>query len=62
MRVQYLIEDHLNKRTAIHANKSTLVARGANTQLGSGCVSAPLATNVDLWNPITYSVYAFAKT
>ena len=29
-----------------------LVARGADTQLGSSCVSAPLATNVDLWNPI----------
>ena len=29
-------------------HKSTLVARGADTQLGSSCVSAPLATNVDL--------------
>ena len=52
MRVQQLIEDDLNKRSAKHANKSTLVARGADTQLGSSCVSAPLATNVDLWNPI----------
>ena len=32
--------------------KSTLVARGADTQLWYSCVSAPLATNVDLWNPI----------
>ena len=30
-------------------HKSTLVARGANTQLGPSCVSAPLATNVDLF-------------
>ena len=46
--------DDLNKRSAKHANKSTLVARGADTQLGSSCValSVPLATNVDLWNPI----------
>ena len=43
MRVQKLID--LNKRSAKHA-------RGADTQLGSSCVSAPLATNVDLWNPI----------
>ena len=54
MRVQQLIDDDLNKRSAKHANKSTLVARGADTQLGSSCVSAPLATNVDLWNPITF--------
>ena len=45
-------KDDLNKRSAKHANKSTLVARGADTQLGSSCVSAPLATNVDLGNPI----------
>ena len=31
MRVQQLIEDDLNKRSAKHANKSTLVARGADT-------------------------------
>ena len=29
-------------------HKSTLVARGANTQLDSSCLSAPLTTNVDL--------------
>ena len=52
MRVQSLIEDDLNRGSAKHANKSTLVARGADTQLGPNCVSAPLATNVDLWNPI----------
>ena len=46
------IEDDLNKRSAKHANKSTLVARGADTHLGSNCVLAPLGTNVDLWNPI----------
>ena len=46
------IEGDLNKRSAKHANKSTLVAGGADTQLGSSCVLAPLATNVDLWKPI----------
>ena len=30
-------------------HKSTLVARGANTQLDPNCVSAPPATNVDLF-------------
>ena len=35
MRVQQLIEDDLNKCSAKQANKSTLVARGADTQLGS---------------------------
>ena len=35
-----------------HADNSTLVARGADTQLDPNCVSAPLATNVDFWNPI----------
>ena len=30
-------------------HKSTLVARGANTQLDPSCVSAPPATNVDLF-------------
>ena len=48
---QWLIEDDLNKRSAKHTNKSKLVARGADTQLGSRCVLTPLATNVDLWNP-----------
>ena len=28
------------------------IGGGADTQLGSICISAPLATNVDLWNPI----------
>ena len=40
MRVQQLIGDDLNKRSAKHANKSTLVARGADTQLGYSCVSS----------------------
>ena len=35
MRVQQLIEDDLNKCSAKHVNKSTLVARGADTQLDS---------------------------
>ena len=52
MRVQQLIEDDLNNRSAKQANKSTLVARGTDIQLGSSCVSAPLTTNVDLWKPI----------
>ena len=30
-------------------HKSTFIARGANTQLDSSCVSAPPATNVDLF-------------
>ena len=42
-------KDDLNKRSAKYANKSTLVARGANTQLDPSCVSAPPATNVDLF-------------
>ena len=50
MRV-HLIEDDLNKRSAKHVNKSTLVAIGADTQLDHSCVSA---INVDLWNPIGY--------
>ena len=44
MPIQQLIEDDLSKRSAKHANK-----------LGSSWVSAPLATNVDLWNPIVTS-------
>ena len=47
MRVKQLFEDGLNKRPAKQANKSTLVARGADTQLRYICVSAPLATNLD---------------
>ena len=30
-------------------HKSSLVARGANTQIDPSCVSAPLATKVDLF-------------
>ena len=30
---QWLIEDDLNKRSAKHTNKSTLVARGADTHI-----------------------------
>ena len=41
-----------NMRSAKHTNKSTLVARGADTQVGSSCILAPLATNVDFWNLI----------
>jgi len=40
MRPQQLIEIHLNKRCAKQANKSTLVAGGAKTQLGSQRISA----------------------
>ena len=36
MRV-HLIKDDLNKRSAKHANTSTLVARGADTQLDHSC-------------------------
>ena len=39
MRVQQLIEDDLNKRSVKHASKSTLVARGADTQLEFSCVA-----------------------
>ena len=35
--------------TTMGFHKSTLVARGANTQLDPSCVSAPPATNVDLF-------------
>ena len=48
-------KDGLNKRSTKHANKSMLVAGGAAMQLRTtrgSCVSAPLVTNVDLWNPI----------
>ena len=53
------IED---KRSAKHTNKSTLVARGADTQLGSCCVLAPLATKVDLWNLISNTHYQYIVT
>ena len=35
--------------TELGFRKSTLVARGVNTQLDLSCVSAPPATNVDLF-------------
>ena len=54
---QWLTEDDLNKCSTKHTNKYTLVARGADTQLGSTCVLAPLATNVDLWNPIALNSF-----
>ena len=41
--------DLRNVNVLIGFHKSTLVARGANTQLKPSCVSAPLATNVDLF-------------
>ena len=40
MRIPQLIEDDLNKRSAKHANKSTLVATDADKQLYPICVSA----------------------
>ena len=49
MRVQQLIDDDFKKRSTKQANKFTLVARGADTQLASSCVSAPMAINVDLF-------------
>ena len=39
----------MNSRRVMGFYKSTLVARGANTQLGPNCVSASTATNVDLF-------------
>ena len=54
LHVQLLIEDDLDMRLAKHTNKSTLVARGTNTQLGYSCVLAPLASNVELWNSIRF--------
>ena len=50
-----LIEDGLNKCSAKYANKLTLVVGGADTQLGSSCILAPLATNLDLWMPIVFN-------
>ena len=44
----------------IHAmgfRKSTLVARGANTQLDPSCVSAPPATNVHLFACLTERLF-----
>ena len=58
MRVQQLIVDDLNKSSAKHVSKSTLVAGRADTQLGSSYVSAPLVTKVDLWNPINDYLHA----
>ena len=42
----------LNKHLAKHVNKYTSVAGGTDTQLGSSCVLAPLASNVELLKPI----------
>ena len=39
-----------------------LVAGGADTQLRSSCVLAPLATNVDLWKPIARKVTRLHET
>ena len=47
------------KRITMGFHKSTLVARGADTQLAPSCVSAPLATNVDLF---AYFVERFLKS
>ena len=38
-----------SRRGLMGFHKSTLVAIGANRQLDPSCVSAPLATNVDLF-------------
>ena len=38
-------------------HKSTLVARGGNTQLDPSCVSAPPATNVDLFACFTERLF-----
>ena len=38
-------------------HKSTLVARGANTQLDPSCISAPPATNVDLFALFAESLF-----
>ena len=57
MRPQQLIENNLNKHSGKQANKSTLVAGGAETQLRSQRISAySLATNVDLWKPIGINI------
>ena len=52
--------EHITSCVMIAFNYSTLsaalnafFARGANTQLDPSCASAPLASNVDLWNLIT---------
>jgi len=54
MRAQQLIEDDLNRCSAKHANKSTLVARCADMLLYPSCISAPLASNMEWWNPILF--------
>ena len=38
-----------HSQTIMGFHKSTLVARGADTQLDPSCISAPLATNVNLF-------------
>ena len=42
-------------------HKSTLVARGANTQLKPNCVSAPLATDVDLFACFAERLFKFPQ-
>ena len=54
---QYLIEDIKASVFGKHANKSALIARGADMQLRYSCVLAPLATNEDLWNPVMLCLY-----
>ena len=44
-----LVSMQNSSESAMGFHKSTLVARGADTQLDPSCVSAPLATNVDLF-------------
>ena len=39
----------LKSRRTMGFYKSTLVARGTDTQLDPSCISVPLATNVDLF-------------
>ena len=51
---EYLFPVHINhvhveSQYVMGLHRSTLVARGANTQLDPCCVSAPPATNVDLF-------------
>ena len=38
-------------------HKSTLVARGANTQLDPSCVSVPPATNVELMIHVNFNIW-----
>ena len=45
----YVCLVHCTSIYAMGFHKSTLVRRGANTQLDPSCVSVPPATNVDLF-------------